>query len=184
MSIATKTLLLLLLLASTALAERKRDPLTAAEADQLREVAMEPYKRLKLYIKFTDARLDSLDQLRADPKAADGRGKKIHDMLEDFTALMDEINDNLDQYEGRPLSDDDRKGFRKGLKEVLLACDRFDARLRALKNAAQNDPQTQREAQDFRFALQDAQDALKSSMDIAREYAETGDKDQGTEKKK
>lgn len=184
MSTAIKTLLLLLLLASTAWAERKRDPLTDAEADQLREVAMEPYKRLKLYIKFTEARLDALDQLRADPKAAEGRGKKIHDMLEDFAALMDKINDNLDQYEGRPLSDEDRKAFRKGLKDVLIACDRFDARLRALKNAALNDPQTRREAEEFRFALQDAQEAVKSSMDIAREYAEAGDKNQGTEKKK
>lgn len=184
MRAATKISLLLLLLVATSFAGRRRDPLTESEADQLREVAMDPYKRLKLYIKFTEARLDSLDQLRADPKQAEGRGKKIHDLLADFTTLMDEINDNLDQYQGRPLSKDDRKDFRRGLKEVVVACDRFEARLRALKNVAQNDPQMRREAQDFMFVLQDAQDGVKSSGDMAREYAEVVEKDPAAEKKK
>jgi len=99
MKTATKILLLLLFL-SLAASARKRDPLTEAETDQLREVAMEPYKRLKLLIKFTEARLVAIDQVRIDPKLAKDRGKQIHDLLEDFTALLDEINDNLDQYQG------------------------------------------------------------------------------------
>ena len=64
---ATKILLVVLLLTMMAPAARKRDPLTDAEADQLREVALEPGKRLKLYIKFAEARLVAIDQLRADP---------------------------------------------------------------------------------------------------------------------
>lgn len=164
---------ILLLLLTTIASARRRDPLTEAEADQLREASLEPYKRLKLYIKFTDARLESIDQLRADPKQADGRGKKIHDLLEDFTALMDEVNDNLDQYQGRPLSKDDRKDFHKGLKEVIEACDKWETHLKALQTATETDPQTQKESQDYRFVLQDAQDAVKSSAEAAREYAET-----------
>lgn len=164
---------ILLLLVTTIASARRRDPLTEAEADQLREASLEPYKRLKLYIKFTDARLESIDQLRSDPKQADGRGKKIHDLLEDFTALMDEVNDNLDQYQGRPLSKDDRKDFHKGLKEVIDACDKWETHLKALQTATETDPQTQKESQDYRFALQDAQDAVKSSAEAAREYAET-----------
>src|SRR5499427_3259279 len=109
-------LVLLLLLVTTLAAARRRDPLTEAEADQLRQAALEPYKRLQLYIKFTNARLTSIDQTVADPNQAAGRGRKIHDLLEDFTALLDEINDNLDMYQGRPLTKDDRKDFKKGLK--------------------------------------------------------------------
>src|SRR5205807_4390136 len=105
MKIATGIFVLLLLL-SIAASARRRDPLTEAEADQLREVAMEPYRRIKLMIKFTEARLVAIDQIRVDPKLAAAHGKQIHDLLEDFTSIMDEINDNLDQYEARPLDKD------------------------------------------------------------------------------
>jgi hypothetical protein len=172
MKFATKMAFLLLLLALPA-AARKRDPLTEAEADQLREVAMEPYKRIKLMIKFTEARLVAIDQIRVDPKLAAGRGKQIHDLLEDFTSLMDEINDNLDQYEGRPLDKDAVKQYHKGLKELIEADERFDLRLRTLQSAAETDPITRKEAPDFRFVLQDARDSLKSNADMAREYMET-----------
>jgi hypothetical protein len=178
----SKKILLMVLLLTMIAGARRRDPLTDAESDQLREVAMEPGKRLKLYIKFAEARLLGIDQLRSDPKLAEGRGKKIHDLLEDFTAILDEINDNLDVYQGRPLDKDDRKEFHKGLKEVIEATDKFDLKLKALKSAAETDPQTKKEVVDFQFVLQDATDALKSSGDMAREYLT--DKDDNSEKKK
>ncbi len=172
MKIATKIFVLLLLVGVTASA-RKRDPLTEAEADQLREVAMEPYQRFKLLIKFTEARLLAIDQVRADPKQANGRGKQIHDLLEDFTSLIDEINDNLDQYEGRTLDKDQVKQYHKGLKELIEADERFDLKLKNLQSASQTDFQTKKEWPDFRFALQDAQEELKSNAEMAREYVET-----------
>ncbi|HEY7404491.1 MAG TPA: hypothetical protein VIB39_13275 [Candidatus Angelobacter sp.] len=172
MKTATRIFVLLLLVCVTASA-RKRDPLTEAEADQLREVAMEPYQRIKLLIKFTEARLTGIDQLRADPKQANGRGKQIHDLLEDFTSLIDEINDNLDQYEGRVLDKDQVKQYHKGLKELIEADERFDLKLKNLQTASQTDFQTKKEWPDFRFALQDAQEELKSNAEMAREYAET-----------
>jgi hypothetical protein len=167
-----KKLVVLVLLLTVAASARKRDPLTEAEEDQIRNVAQEPYKRFKLYVKFTQARLDAIDQLRTDPKQADGRGRKIHDLLEDFTALMDEINRNLDQYEGHPMTKDDRKDFHKGLKEVITACDAWDGKLKALKSAMETDPQTTKESQEYKFVFQDAEDALKSAADAAREYSE------------
>jgi hypothetical protein len=177
-----KQVLVVILLFTLVAAARRRDPLTDAETDQLREVATEPQKRLKLYIKFAEARLVAIDQLRSDPKFSDGRGKKIHDLLEDFTAILDEINDNLDTYQGRPLNKDDKKNFRKGLKEVIEADDKFDLKLRALKSAMDTDPTTQKESADFQFVLQDAQEALKSNADMARAYMT--EKDVSAEKKK
>ncbi|HWX52985.1 MAG TPA: hypothetical protein VN176_00195 [Verrucomicrobiae bacterium] len=173
--------LMLLTLVSAAWAKR-RDPLTETEADQLREAALEPQKRLMLLIKFTSARLDAIEQLRADPKEADGRGAKIHDLLEDFTALLDELNDNLDQYQGRPLDKDERTDFRKGLKAVISAGDQFDVKLKTLRAEAQSSPQTRKELPDFQFVLQDAQEALKSTLDMAKEYL--SDKDADPPKKK
>lgn len=177
MSTAKKLALIVLLLTTTVAFARKRDPLTDAEADQLRQVAMEPQKRLKLYLKFTEARLDSIDQARSDPKQAQGRGKTIHDLLEDFTVLIDEINDNLDQYEGRPLDKDQTKEFHKGVREVVTAEQRFRARLRTLRHDIDADPQTKTESQDYTFVLQDAEDALKSSLEMAQDYAK--EKDEG-----
>jgi hypothetical protein len=183
MKIATKILFLLLLL-SVAAAARRRDPLTEAEADQLREAAMDPYNRIKLMVKFTEARLTAIDQVRLDPKQAADRGKQIHDLLEDFTSLLDEINDNLDQYEGRPLDKDSVKQYHKGLKELIEADARFDIKLKNLKSASETDPVTKKEAPDFRFVLLDAMDSLRSNADMAREYIETTHDQKDQEKKK
>ena len=177
MSTAKKLALVVLLLTTTVAFARKRDPLTDAEADQLRQVAMEPQKRLQLYIKFTQARLDGIDQARSDPKQVQGRGTTIHNLLEDFTSLIDEINDNLDQYEGRPLDKDQTKEFHKGIREVITAEERFRARLRTLRHDIDTDPQTKTESRDYVFVLQDAEDALKSSLEAAQEYAK--EKDEG-----
>lgn len=183
MKIATKVTLILLLLAVSASA-RKRDPLTPPEADQLREVAMEPYKRIKLLITFTEARLASIDQVRVDPKLGDVRGTRIHDLLEDFSSLMDEINDNLDQYETRKLDKDMVKMYHKGLKELIDADERFDLKLKALRSYTENDPAMKKMLPDFRFVLQDAEDSLKSNIDAAREDVETTHEESAPAKKK
>ena len=183
MKILTKIIFLLLLL-SVAASAKRRDPLTEAETDQLREAAMDPYNRIKLMVKFTEARLTAVEQVRLDPKQAADRGKQIHDLLEDFTSLMDEINDNLDQYEGRKLDKDSVKQYHKGLKELIEADSRFEIKLRNLKSASETDPITKKEAPDFRFVLQDAMDSLKSNADMAREYMETTHDQKESEKKK
>jgi hypothetical protein len=177
-----KRLLVLLLVLTVVASARKRDPLTEAESDKLREAATEPFKRMKLLIDFAEARLLAIDQMRADPKLAQGRGPKIHNLLEDFTAILDEINSNLDMYAGRPLEKDDKKDFRKGLKAVIEADDKFELKLKTLKSAIETDPQTKQEARDYQFVFQDAQEALKSSADVAREYM--SDKEEDSTKKK
>ena len=53
---------------SPGLAQRQHDSLTNPEIDQLRDTALEPDLRLKLYVKFARARLAALEQARADPK--------------------------------------------------------------------------------------------------------------------
>jgi hypothetical protein len=172
MKIAAKITLILLLLAVSSVAKR-RDPLTEAEADQLRTVAMEPDKRIKLLITFTEARLAAIDQVRVDPKLGNERGTRIHDLLEDFSSLMDEINDNLDQYESRKLGKDSIKLYHKGLKELIAADERFDLKLKAIKASTENDPVMKKLLPDFRFVLQDAEDSLKASTEAAREDAGT-----------
>jgi hypothetical protein len=182
MKIATKVMLVLLLL-TVAASAKKRDPLTEAETDELRQTALEPDKRVKLLISFTEARLTAIDQVRVDPKLGDSRGPRIHDLLEDFTSLLDEIGDNLDQYETRKMDKDAVKLYHKGLKELIAADERFDLKLKAIQSATETDPTMKKLSPDFRFVLQDAKEALQSNLDAAREDVETTHEENAPKKK-
>jgi hypothetical protein len=149
---------LILLLATATLAQRKRDPLTPPEIDQLRDTALEPELRLKLYVKFARARLTSLEQARNDPKATN-RARQTHDGLEDFLAVYDELNDNIDMYVDR------KDDVRKPLKTVIEADTEFQAKLRALKAAANTTPA---EAKEYQFVLSNAIETLDSSAEEHR----------------
>lgn len=144
----------------------RRDPLTSDETDQLREQAQEPVKRLRLYIKFAGSRMIAVEQLRSDPKASADRGQKIHDLLEDFGNIVDELDDNMDNYS------EHGSDIRKPLKEMIDAEADWQLRLRALKDASTKDPQSVKEARDYSFALDSALDSVGDSADSARKALE------------
>ncbi len=144
----------------------RRDPLTADETDQLREQAQEPVKRLRLYIKFAGARMMAIEQLRSDPKFAADRGQKIHDLLEDFGNIVDELDDNMDNYSEHGAD------IRKPLKEMIEAEADWQLRLRTLKEASSKDPQAAKEARDYSFALDSALDSVNDSADSAHKTLE------------
>ena len=163
---------LLLICAATFAAARRRDPLTDAEVDQLREAAqtpeqrihlretaIEPDKRLKLMVEFTKARMLAIDQLRSDPKMAKERGRRIHDLLEDLSTLLNEIGDNIDHYAGWDM--------RKPLKEVIEMDAEFQVKLRSIKEAT--DAATQAEMADYKFSMEDAIDAVNADAESSRQ---------------
>jgi hypothetical protein len=59
---------LLLLATSVGWAQRRRDPLSQPEIDQVRDASWEPQKRLALYVSFARDRLTKLETMRSDPK--------------------------------------------------------------------------------------------------------------------
>jgi hypothetical protein len=140
--------------------QRKRDPLTDQETDQIREQALNPQKRFHLYVTFATARLTAIDQLRADPKMAQGRGQQIHDLLEDFLALVDETEDNLDDYREK------KADLIKPLTELVEAESNWKLKLRSLKETGGAD------VKDYDFVLQNAIDAVNESSDSARKELE------------
>src|SRR5580693_427296 len=148
----------LLAVGITAAAQRHRDPLTQSEIDQIRDVSWEPKQRLALYVSFARARLVTLEQMRADPKTKD-RAQQTHDMLDSFLLLYDELNDNLDTYVDR------RDDIRKPLKLVIDADTEFQAKLLALRDAANVPPE---EAKQYEFVLSNALDTLDSAADDHR----------------
>jgi len=139
-------------------AQGRRDPLNPLEIDQLRDAMLDPEHRLKLYIQFSRDRMTKLEQMRSDPKTAE-RGRQTHDMLEDFLAVYDELNDNIDMYVGR------KDDIRKPLKAVIEGDTEFQSKLRALKNSANTNAA---EASQYEFLLTDALDTVDSSADDHR----------------
>ncbi len=151
---------LLLLLAAPAWGQRRRDPFTQPEIDQIRDASWEPQQRLSLYVKFARARLVSLEQMRSDPKTKTiDRPRQTHDRLDDFLLIYDELNDNIDTYVDR------KDDIRKPLKLIIDADTEFQAKLRALKDAA---GVGEAEAKQYEFVLTNALDTLDSSADEHR----------------
>jgi DNA repair exonuclease SbcCD ATPase subunit len=150
-----------LLLAATVMPSvaQKRDPLTEDESDQIRELAQEPDQRIKLLLKFIQARLVTIEQMEADARLATGRGKQVHDLLEDFTSLIDELDDNIDDYTEK------KSDIRKSLKNVIESHTSFQAKLRALKEQKA----APKELSEYSFVLQNATEAVNSSLDNARQ---------------
>jgi hypothetical protein len=99
--------------------------LTEAEIEQVREAAVLPDERIKLYTKFLEARADKIRDLSGRPQSAQ-RVLKLDDLLQDFTALMDETGSNLDQYSDR------HSDIRKSLRPLSDAMPRWLNILRAL----------------------------------------------------
>jgi len=137
-----------------AFAQRQGDPLTSTELDQLRDAALEPEQRLKLYVEFARARLVSLEQMRSDPKTTD-RGHKTHALLEDFLTIYDELNDNIDNFVAR------KDDLRKPLKVIIEGDTDFQAKLRALKDSASAKPP---EAKEYEFALSNAIETVDNEV--------------------
>jgi len=134
--------------------QHNRDPLNDLEIDKLRDAAQEPEVRLRLYIEFARARLEKLEQVRADEKAAN-RDQLTRDALQDFLEVYDELNTNVDTFADR--GDD----LRKALKPVIEADTEFGSKLRAFKSSLGSRPES---AKDFTFLLGTAMDTLDASM--------------------
>lgn len=157
-----------LLLATGAAGQRNhRDPLTPPEVDKIRDSAMEPEIRLKLYVEFARVRLDKLQQARSDPKATD-KDEQTRTALQDFMDVYDELNVNVDTFADRG------NDIRKALKPVIEADTEFGAKLRAFKSTLAS---SREEASKYDFLLGTALEAVdagaKDHRDLLAEQEET-----------
>ncbi|MBX6359918.1 MAG: hypothetical protein IRZ03_07555 [Acidobacterium ailaaui] len=110
------------LLANHAIAQSSKDPLNEDEVEQVREFANQPNDRLKLYGKFIDQRIEAITKLASDKKAQD-RVAELRARIEEFTSLVDELQDNLDTY------DHDHADIRKALKSLAEASMKWEPAL-------------------------------------------------------
>lgn len=164
----------LALLGTSALAQHHRDPLNAAEVDELRDTALEADKRLKLYVKFARARLETLEQARSDPKTGN-RAQQTKDDLQDFLDVYDELNDNIDNFADR------KEDLRKVMPVVIEADTEFDAKLRALQSPANS---STNEMNTYRTVLANALESLELGTKDHRDLLAQQQKDPTSYKKK
>lgn len=149
-------ILLFLLAAGSAVrlgAQDNQDPLSDDEVQAIRDNAVHPNERIKLYTKFIEDRLTAIRQLAGDPDVAN-RKAQIRDKLEEFTHLCDELQDNLDTY------DSAHADIRKSLKDLVASTAKWPADLKA----AGTDPS-------YDFSLKTAQEAAQSAAGEAKQLS-------------
>jgi hypothetical protein len=148
----TRVLTVCLLLAAPAWGQR--DFLNADEIDQIRE-AQEPNLRLKLYADFAKARIDLVKNLLSKEKP--GRSGMIHDALEDYSKILDAIDSIADGAAAK------KADIKPGLTAVASM---YKALLPELKKIDENKP---KDADRYEFALTQALETTRDSLDLANE---------------
>jgi hypothetical protein len=131
-------------------AQDQNDPLTEDEIQQIRDNKIYPDERIKLYIKFIAERLDSVRQM-ASPRASASEKAQIHDKLDEFTRLCDELQDNLDTY------DSAHADIRKSLKDLVAASAKWPGVVSGLPAD-----------KSYEFAQKVAVEAAQSAVDEAK----------------
>jgi hypothetical protein len=103
---------LILLAIAPILAQSKKDPLTDQQIEDVREAGDQPLQRIKLFVGYVDDRAKGIHTLNADP-IAQNKNVRLHNLMEEFTRLSDELQDNMDNF------DQQHADLRKVLKEIV-----------------------------------------------------------------
>ncbi len=103
---------LILLAIAPAFAQSKKDPLTDQQIEDVREAGDQPLQRIKLFVGYVDDRAKGIHTLNADP-IAQNKNVRLHNLMEEFTRLSDELQDNMDNF------DQQHADLRKVLKEIV-----------------------------------------------------------------
>jgi uncharacterized coiled-coil DUF342 family protein len=122
---------LALLLATTIVAtepalrsQQKVDALSEAEVEKLRDTNREPNDRVQTFMHFLDDRTDKVRDLTGKPRQP-GREEDIHEAMEQFVSIADDLADNLDEYNTRHWD------VRHALPKLEKALDRWATMLRS-----------------------------------------------------
>ena len=151
MRTAAAVLLSLLISAPLAAQKDKPEPLTESQQDQIAEAGIDPAARVGLYVKFIDDYSDTIKGLIARAHT-EARVRRLNSELQNFSALMDELGDNLDVYSER------KADIRKSLKPLTEGVARWQQTLHALPSEP-----------GFELSLKEALDSASDLSDQARQ---------------
>ena len=118
------TLTLVLLALTTPLfAQHDQSALSEGEIEQLRDSAYIANDRVLVFIKLLDSRVKRIQETNTGPRRP-GREQDTHDLLEQFTAIADELDDNLDDYGPH------HRDIRKALPKLVEATERWSTAIK------------------------------------------------------
>ena len=121
--------LLLVPLAPWLHAQRESAALSDVEVEQLRDSAYIANDRVLVFVKLLDERTKAIQAAATGPRKP-GREQDLHDIMEQFTSIADELDDNLDEYGPA------HRDLRKALPKLLAATERWAS---TLKTPAENE---------------------------------------------
>jgi hypothetical protein len=104
-------------------AQMRESALPDVEVEKLRDTAYYPPERVLAFVQFLDDRTKAIEKLCAG-KRQPGREQDIHDLIEQFTSIADDFDDNLDDYSQH------HRDIRKVLPKVVTAAERWGTSLR------------------------------------------------------
>lgn len=166
-------LLVACLALATLLPAQKRDFLSAEEIDQVR-AAQEPNVRVQLYLKFAQSRMAQLQQLLS--KERSGRSALAHDLLEDYTKIIEALDTVGDDALRRKVD------LSAGMLVVIPGERSLLSQLQKIEDSEPSDMAR------YEFVLKDAIDVTKDSIELSGDLggraAEISAKDQKDEEKR
>lgn len=163
MRILAAMLCCLVIASSLQAQKKKREPLTEAQIDKIAEAGIEPNARIGLYTQYLNEHADEIKALDKRAKT-DARASKLNDVLEDFTALQDELGDNID------LLADRKADIRKSLKNLTEAAPRWQSILRALMGEPSYDLARKEAIESWQDLASQAQRLLQEQTDYFKQH--------------
>ena len=158
---------LLGLMLSAPAAAQLRDPLTPAEADQVRNTAGNMDKRVPLLLQFAQLRLDRFEQVRsASPRPPD-RTAQLYALLRQYKAILPELDDAVDDLSsGETTSESAHPKYNvpKVLTPAIAALQKMQSQLQHLQTDS-----TPADLATYHFELQDCLDATGDSLQNAQQ---------------
>jgi hypothetical protein len=125
--------------------------MSQAEIESLRDASYVPVDKIKAFERMLDDREKLIDDLLKKGRGP-GFAQDMHDAMDQFGAIADELNDNLDDFNEK------HRDIRKALPKLIQETDRWSTSLRAAG-----------EDERYNVVRRIALDNLKDTRDIATE---------------
>jgi hypothetical protein len=136
-------------------AQLRESALSDGEVEKLRDTAYYPPQRVEAFIGFLNQRTEDIVKLSTG-KRKPGREEDIHERIEQWTSIAEDLDDNLDDYGTR------HKDVRKMLPKLLAAAERWNTALRT-------PPENPEYSEARKLALESLDDIRESAKKLVEE---------------
>ena len=138
-------------------AQDRASTLSDAEVEKLRALAQDAPERVMAFVGFINQRADEMEKLTAG-KRRPGREEDLHDLMAQVAGILDDLDDNLDEYSKH------HNDVRKALPKLVSATERWGT---VLKTPVDN----QAYSVQRKLALESLNDVHEAAVQMIAEQA-------------